>query len=135
MIWMMALSNGVVLKKEVCVRHKKWVDARLSQGHKRRLDKTYITDHSYKEVSERSPRPTTPLALFQAQGFNNPHPNAQGFLHTQGYTDSHIQRPNGLDTKSLKTFASKHFIYKCTKIYLIYKDFLIQKYKNIHIRC
>jgi len=28
-------TRGVVLKKEVCGRHKNWVDARFSQGHKR----------------------------------------------------------------------------------------------------
>ena len=28
-------TRDVVLKKEVCRRHKKWVDAKLSQGHKR----------------------------------------------------------------------------------------------------
>ena len=28
-------NQGVVLKKYVDGRHKKWVDARLSEGHKR----------------------------------------------------------------------------------------------------
>src|SRR6218665_2397791 len=60
-----ASAQGCSPKKEVCGRHKKLVDARLSQCHKHRLHKTYITDRFIQrsmDAVDLRPCPTTPLS-------------------------------------------------------------------------
>src|SRR6218665_18205 len=69
------MPRGVVLTKEVCGRHMKCVDARPSQGHKRRLHKTDHFIHRNEWASSASvharlhpcvrPMPNVSLFLFQ----------------------------------------------------------------------